>query len=467
MKPQYLPDTMNTPMTMNDETDEAEIRRLLQLSKLEMNHLVDPIPFASVTELNLSGCDLENLPRGFEDAFPNLSILFLSNNRFSEMPAVIGRCPKLQMVAFRSNGMTSIHPEALQSQLRWLIATNNHLEYLPDEIGRCHRLQKCMLSGNRLHKLPASIISCTKLELIRLASNQLKKPPIELLQLPRLAWVAFSDNPFVNNVVPSSSAHHDSLPVLTGIDETNEEILGEGAGGITRKVIYQGNPVAVKTSAGAMTSDGLPAEERRINIAVASMQNNCPGFVKVLGQTEQGSLVMEFLNGFHAIADPPTLDTCSRDVYPPDQRLTRAQSQDLLTDLLQALTFLHRGGICHGDFYGHNIMIHKEDPSNVRLTDFGAAFFFDKSDASLSALLERIELRAFAIFVEEILALIDDVVGGEGAKDCFISKLVKQCQEDGATFESVFIWWKQQQLAQMATVFGVGIDACPSNEEKE
>jgi Leucine-rich repeat (LRR) protein len=81
----------------------------------------------------------------------------------------------LQMVSFKSNGLVSIHADALQSQLRWLILTDNQLSYIPSTIGRCIKLQKLMLSGNKLTGLPEEISNCQKLELVRLASNSLDK----------------------------------------------------------------------------------------------------------------------------------------------------------------------------------------------------------------------------------------------------------------------------------------------------
>jgi Leucine-rich repeat (LRR) protein len=173
----------------SDNEQEDELQRLVVLAKLP-----EPSPFGAVTLLNLTGCGLKTLPAGFETAFSSLSILFLSNNNFVEMPTVIGACKNLQMVAFKSNGMESIQPEAFQPHLRWLILTDNKIQIIPDTIGRCCKLQKCMLSGNRIQQLPATIANCTQLELIRLASNQLTEPPLALLELPNLAWVGLSDN---------------------------------------------------------------------------------------------------------------------------------------------------------------------------------------------------------------------------------------------------------------------------------
>ena len=75
------------------------------------------------------------------------------------------------MISFKENGMKSIHPQALQPQLRWLILTGNRLTSLPEEIGKCHKLQKLMLSGNCIERLPNSIGACERLELIRLGTS--------------------------------------------------------------------------------------------------------------------------------------------------------------------------------------------------------------------------------------------------------------------------------------------------------
>ena len=427
------------------------LTKLVELAKLDLDLATIQFPLEDVTILNLSGCGLEELPVGFEKAFPNLSILFLSGNRFREMPKVIGDCPRLQMVAFKSNQMESIHPDALKPQLRWLILTDNSISEIPDTIGRCKLLQKCMLSGNRLRKLPETIGNCKNLELIRLASNQLAEPPTELLQLPLLAWVGLSDNDFMK---PGDSFVDKPLQLLDGIDNSAGEVLGQGAGGVTRKVSFQGRPVAVKTFGAAMTSDGKPAQERTISCVASTLTS--PALIEVLGQTPDGSLVMEFLDQYEAIAGPPSMESCSRDVYSPDMALTRKQGISIVTNLLQAMAQLHQKGIAHGDFYGHNILVHKEDPSQVRLSDFGAAFFYDKE---MLPLLERIELRAFAIFVQEIC----DIVAEEENE---LPALVDRCLNEKESFDSVFIWWKQRQLKDMALAFGSGVDENSLEETK-
>jgi tRNA A-37 threonylcarbamoyl transferase component Bud32 len=426
--------TMTAIETKEECNDEQEIRRLLDLAKVKIEGPL-LMPLAKMTKLDLSNCNLSALPSGFAAAVPNLSVMFLSNNNFKEMPAVIGQCPKLQMVAFKNNGMESIHPDALQPMLRWLILTDNKLAQLPKEIGRCTALQKFMLSGNQLQELPETIAQCTNLELIRLASNQLREPPLQLLQLPNLHWVALSANPFLEGLKLQGSPER-PLDVLHDIEEAVGEVLGQGAGGVTRRVDWNGRTVAVKTYNGAMTSDGLPEEERRISCAASAL--NCDCLIQVLGETAAGSLVMEYLDQYKALADPPSFNTCSRDIYASDSpQLQWEQAGKLVTGLLEALTKLHAVGINHGDFYGHNILVQAQDPTQVKLSDFGAAFFYDRQH-DYGKLLERIELRAFAVLVEETHALLID----EGD---ILKELAATCRKEGSTFESVHSWWKQQQ----------------------
>lgn len=434
----------------NDSTvngdEEIDVRRLLQLVKVKIVEIEGSLSLTNISKLDLSNCNLSTLPTRLPEAVPNLSILFLSKNRFREMPAVIGQCSKLQMIAFKDNGMKSIHPDALQSQLRWVILTDNMLTTLPEEIGRCCLLQKLMLSGNRLEQLPESIAKCTKLELIRLASNKLRKPPTSLLQLPNLAWVALSDNPFLAHLNLQSESASAPLTLLDGIDELEGDELGRGAGGVTRRVDWNGQTVAVKTYNGVITSDGLPEQERLISCAASALMCDC--LITVLGETGSGSLVMEYLHQFLPLAGPPSFDTCSRDVYPDDSssQLIWEQAETLVSGLLNALTKLHAVGICHGDFYGHNILCHQDDVAKVKLSDFGAAFFYDRQSA-YGSMLETVELRAFAILVEEMHALLID----EGN---VLKELAVTCRAEASTFDKVHIWWKQKQLAGLAKAFG-------------
>ncbi|CAB9524604.1 leucine rich repeat [Seminavis robusta] len=423
--------------TKRKEPDDDEIQKLLSLRNIPS----DIADLTALTKLDLPDCKLTSLPSSLPDALPNLSILFLSKNEFTEVPPVIGACKNLQMVAFKGNKLKSIHPDALQPQMRWLILTDNQIEFLPDTIGRCTKLQKFMLSGNHLTQLPDAISKCTNLELIRLSSNRLEKPPMKLLELPNLCWVAVSGNPFIQNAPLAAEAMKLKLPTIDDIPEGEGEVLGKGAGGITRKVTRSSNNqvVAVKTYVGAMTSDGSPEEERRMALTVANKVPDNDFLIALRGETkESGSLVMEYLDNYHALAGPPSLESCSRDVYScPHDYMAETQAVSMVTGLFDVLTQLHAHGICHGDFYAHNILVCKDDRNKVKLSDFGAAFFYD-STADYGRMLQRTELRAFGHFAKEVQELF--VKSDEKDK---LEKLVQACREDSASFAQVNKLWKE------------------------
>jgi len=435
-----------------------EVRDLLKLAQISVDgDDAKTTTWPDITKLDLSNQGLSELPPDLPTALPNLSVLFLSNNKFTELPAIIGQCPNLQMIAFKSNQMTSIHPDALHSQLRWLILTDNLLLELPDSLGgNCRRLQKLMLSGNRLTAIPKSISNCRNLELVRLASNRLTEPPMELLSLPSLRWVALSDNPFLEEIMTLPKLP--TLEVLHDLDESEEgTILGQGAGGVTKKLTYQSEPVAIKIFSNSMTSDGLPAMERRILSVVSGL--NSSGFVALLGQSKSGYSVTEFLDNYRAFGGPPSMESCSRDVYESEQKLSLEHATNLITVLLEALYQLHSMGITHGDFYGHNILV-SHDLNNVKLSDFGAAFFYDTNTA-YGTLIEKIELRAFGVLVSEVLLQLDtptkdedEAVSVEAYKKR-LQQLVDLCYQEESTFESVSIWLKQRALSDMANAFDV------------
>ena len=397
----YLSDRQRTIIMKDD------LVHLLTLAEppIVMSHTNDLEMAHHITKLNIPHAGLEAIPVSICEGLPQLSILFAPNNHITELPPHMGVCRNLQMMSFKTNNMKTIHPEALQNQLRWLILTDNQIATLPTTIGKCQNLQKLMLSGNALTHIPDNISNCHSLELVRLASNQLTQPPMTLLQLPNLAWVALSANPFLDTVPrPYSTIQLPLLddPVLDS--EQHGDILGQGASGITRKVYYQNNYVAVKTYKSTMTSDGSPLQEKDIAMIASTIPSDC--LIKVLGQTPQGSLVMELLSNVRAFGQPPSMESCSRDVYDDTDTITEHHAKAMVTGLVTILVELHRLGIMHGDLYGHNILVSKDKTEDwVKLSDFGAAFFYDTT-ADYGVLLQKIEMRAFGILVSEIELLL-------------------------------------------------------------
>lgn len=459
----------------NNDEETAAVRTLILYDSRLTEDRLGVLPYTQIVKLDLGrGHQLSSLPDAMPLCLPNLSILFLSNNNFVEMPAIISQFPSLQMVAFKSNGMKSIHSDVFipQSPIRWLILTNNHLTSLPDSIQHCTKLQKCMLSGNQITHLPQdSVKQWQSLELIRLACNQLTEPPLELFQLPQLKWIALGNNPFLNEVMPLPI--NSDVPTFSNVDVSAGRLLGHGASGVTRALelpasqIPQGAreeqegpvTVAVKTyhAAATVTSDGTPELERHIALHVSNFSQAHDGFIQVYGQCDTtGSLVMEYLEDFVALAQPPDMDTCSRDVYPADSTVQCGYAAvcRLVTVVLRALQQLHQHGITHGDFYGHNLLIHPER-KEVRVSDFGAAFFYP-TDSSYCGPIEQFEVRAFTVLMEEIVEHVWQEEKGEDrtVHERQLRDFVAQCHAS-KTFDELNIHWQQLLLKDMAAKFQV------------
>ena len=352
--------------------------------------------------LDLSGNALAALP----DDLPRLHklrILFCSDNAFAELPAVLGQCAALEMVGFKANRIRSVPAAALPSRLRWLILTDNQLTELPPEIGRCTRLQKLMLAGNQLQSLPPEMANCTGLELLRISANRLPALPDWLLSLPRLSWLAFAGNPFCEDAAAPAG-----IPPIHWDDLQVSHQLGEGASGVIHQAEWRtgegAQPVALKLFKGAMTSDGLPLNEMNACMTAGTHPNLIPVLGKLAAHPEDAhGLVMGLIDAsFRNLAGPPSLDSCTRDVYPAEASFYLDAAIRLALGVASAAEHLHAQGIMHGDLYAHNIL-HAGD-GRALLGDFGAASFVAADDPVLAKALERIEVRAFSCLLEELLA---------------------------------------------------------------
>ena len=359
----------------------------------------------SLEVLDLSGNGLSSLP----DDLPRLHrlrILFCSGNPFQELPEVLGRCPALEMVGFKSCRIVSVPAASLPPRLRWLILTDNQVEALPATIGRCGRLQKLMLAGNRLRSLPSELAACSRLELLRIAANQLTELPDWLLRLPRLSWLAYSGNPLCGSDDGAGRSARAASPIPWR-SLALQDVLGEGASGVIHRAIrHQGaecENVAVKLFKGAVTSDGLPLNEMAVCLGAGEHPNLIPVLGRIADHPAQAhGLVMDLIDArFCSLAGPPSFESCTRDVYAPEALFAPGVALRIARGIASVARHLHARGINHGDLYAHNIL-HCGEGAAV-LGDFGAASFHPPGGSEVAEALQRIEVRAFGCLLEELL----------------------------------------------------------------
>ena len=349
--------------------------------------------------LNLSGNRLRELPQQLT-RLHKLQVLFASDNDFEVLPEVLGDCPALHMVGFKANRIAEVPASALPPALRWLTLTDNAIGHLPAALGQRPALQKLMLAGNRLQALPDSLQQAHRLELLRISANRLSKVPGWLTELPRLSWLALAGNA-MGWVVPAGS----ELPGMAWHDLTHGPLLGEGASGHIYQVQAAGwpQPLALKLFKGEVTSDGLPEDELAACLAAGQHPALTTPVARLTGHPEQAQgLLMPLIPATHVnLAAPPSLDSCTRDVYPPGFRLSAALALQIARDVTDALAQLHQRGVMHGDLYAHNILI---DPlhGQARLGDFGAATRLPTNRPELRQNLLALEVRALGCLLEEL-----------------------------------------------------------------
>ncbi|QVM98823.1 serine/threonine-protein kinase [Pseudomonas sp. SORT22] len=357
----------------------------------------------SLQVLNLTGNNLSDLPEDL-GRLHQLKVLFCSQNRFRHLPEGIGQCPMLEMVGFKSNQIEQVSGAALPPRLRALVLTDNRIETLPEALGDCPHLQKLMLAGNRLRELPASLARCTRLELLRLSANRLPALPDWLLQMPRLAWLAYAGNPMAAGYCTPQDPGHCQVIDWQQIDL--EQVLGQGASGVIHQARWQQQsaPVAVKLYKGEITSDGLPLNEMSACIAAGDH----PQLVRLAGRIDNRpqqlpALVMQLIEpSWFNLAGPPSLDSCTRDCYPPERRLRLASVRRLAAAIAAVGAHLHGHGITHGDLYAHNVLC--DEHGDCLLGDFGAASFHPLDGSVATEALQRIEVLAFGVLLGELLA---------------------------------------------------------------
>lgn len=356
--------------------------------------------FADTVEtLDLSNNQLSDLPADLY-LFTKLKRLFLTNNKFRHIPAVLSQCPQLIMLSFKGNKLTQFAEGALPATLEWLILTDNQLSTLPEDFGRYTRLRKLALAANQLTALPDSMQQCRHLALVRLSLNKFESFPDWLFELPKLAWLGLGANP----ACPVSEAK--AMQIARFSDYQLLEQLGEGASGVIYKAQLAADPqpVALKQFKGWITSDGCPKDEMN-NYLNAGEHVNLIRVKATLADSQLPGLVMELIPGsFTVLGQPPSLDSCTRDTFTQGQAFELPQLKLLMQQVTDVMAHLHQQQIAHGDLYAHNMLVNKEQ--QLYLGDFGAATALAALPLQQQLNFCALEVRAFGYWLLDMQSLL-------------------------------------------------------------
>ena len=392
--------------------------KLQGVTRLKLSDKLDTLPEEvfgladSLEILDLNGTGLSELPADF-GRLKKLRILFMSDNPVETLPEVLADCPALSMIGFKNCHISDVPHGAIPKTVNWLILTGNRISELPASVGELPRLQKCMLAGNQLSTLPDTFAGGQNLELLRLSANRFEALPDFLFSLPKLSWLTFAGNP-----LHKSFGENANIPVVTGDALEFGETLGEGASGVIRKARWKGEtePVAVKLFKGALTSDGFAEDELNATLAAGNHDGLVPIRARLKDDDLDGLIMPVIPGDFSALGNPPTFDTCTRDHYPDDFRISADKALRIARQQAGIMLHLRERNIAHNDFYPHNILTNPEGES--LLTDFGAAANYASLPDHQRHALERIEARAFGCLVDDLINGLsqDDLNSSTGAK---------------------------------------------------
>jgi serine/threonine protein kinase len=122
------------------------------------------------------------------------------------------------------------------------------------------------------------------------------------------------------------------------------------------------------------------------------------------------------------LAAPPDVWSTLRCTYSADATFQTDEAFQIAMSIAEALQDLHSAKVCHGDVYAHNIL-HDPDSRATILGDFGAAWYYGNLAGELHAKIERVEVRAYGILLQELAARVRD--GREGPQ--LLGQLAGDC----------------------------------------
>ncbi|MEN7548575.1 hypothetical protein AAG747_11680 [Rapidithrix thailandica] len=149
---------------------------------------------AKITQLNLSNCGIEVLPREIRE-FENLTELNLYGNNLCELPEVVLSLKKLKVLNLYSSKIISL-PASIAglANLEELCLGVCSMEAFPKEVLALKNLKVLDLSINNISSLLAEIVELEKLEKLDLFANKLTEFPKEVLALKNLRVLTIGRN---------------------------------------------------------------------------------------------------------------------------------------------------------------------------------------------------------------------------------------------------------------------------------
>eukprot|EP00762_Andalucia_godoyi_P001175 ANDGO_02035.mRNA.1 Leucine-rich repeat protein soc-2 homolog len=356
-----------------------------------------------------------------DDAFENQRLvhtLGLRSNRLTQVPMSLGRMDSLVT----------------------LFLTDNFITSLPKSIGNLKKLRKLQCSFNALTSLPDELAQCGELEFVRFSASKLTAEGIPsglFSRMLKLKWLGLADNPVCPTPTSLDLVLLPRLP-LASFSFSDTPTLGAGASGEVKQVEWNGMEIAAKRyPPGWKSPDGRMEDELYAQTAYPPHENLTEPVALLLEDAAVRGLLMKRVAG-SSLAGRPNALSLLRCVYAPGTAFSVAAVVKIAKGCLAALSHLHEHGICHGDFYAHNLIVDDvKNPSSVVVCDFGGAFSFSSvTDLSLRSSIVVTDIRAFGLLFGELTARCDSLSAAHPLV-CLQQRIVNASLSDSFTCSSL------------------------------
>ncbi len=152
---------------------------------------------------------------------PSIVELYLQDNQFSEVPAIVWSLPQLQVLRLDGNAIQALSSRITTLQnLEVLSLRGNQLTALPWGWGELTRLREVDLRDNRLSQVPPELLELPKLERLDLRGNPLSPTMRNLLseqRRPGILWDTVRAEPDRSQTSPTDDSGRGALEPAAGL----------------------------------------------------------------------------------------------------------------------------------------------------------------------------------------------------------------------------------------------------------
>jgi small GTP-binding protein len=182
-----------------------------------------------LTEVDLSRCDIQAFPDYEFEKPTNVTILRLTSNKLSTLPASIKDFKKLKELHMNDNNFSRVPTEVCTMRyLRKLRLEKNQLFTVPPAVGRLMLLEELSLAHNQLAVIPPELGDLVNLTSLDLSFNALLTVPQTFVQLRKCATLLLNNNQFGESlevVEPLSPRSGGGVPLSPRQDTTPPDSL--------------------------------------------------------------------------------------------------------------------------------------------------------------------------------------------------------------------------------------------------